>query len=361
MPNAVYIHIPFCKTICSYCDFCKIYYENKYIDTYLEKLEQEIKERYKNELIDTIYIGGGTPTCLNEQQLEHLLKITKLFKINKTIEFSIESNIESLTEEKIKLLKKYGVNRVSLGVQSFNKEILTELNRHHTKEMVYEVIKNLKKHNIHNLNIDLIYGVNENLDILKQDIDEFLNLNIPHLSCYSLIIEDNTIFKNKNREYIDANIEYEMYKYINKTLKAKGYLQYEISNYCKKDYESHHNMTYWQNNPYYGFGLGAVSYLNNFRINNTKNLTKYLNGFYIQDKNYEDEKIRMENEIILGLRLTKGVNLNKFKEKYNKNLEEIFNIEKLLEDKKLIIENDYLYINKDYLYLSNDILINFID
>ena len=272
--KAVYIHIPFCNNICSYCDFCKMYYNPKIISNYLDNLENEIKTRYQNEIISSLYIGGGTPSSLSYAELERLLNITKIFKVSNDLEFTIEVNPESLSLDKIKLLKEYGVNRVSIGVQSFNDKIIKELNRNHNKDMVFKVVNMLKENNITNINIDLMYGINSDINIIKEDLDNYLKLDIPHLSYYSLIIEDNTIFSINKREYIDEDIDYNMYKYINDTLKKHGYIHYETSNYAKPHYESKHNLVYWNNEEYYGFGLSAVSYLNNYRSTNTKNISK---------------------------------------------------------------------------------------
>ena len=356
----IYIHIPFCTSICSYCDFPKLLYCNKYIDKYLDSLEKEIKSRYKNELVKSIYIGGGTPTSLSYNELERLLIIINNFNIDNDIEYTIESNVESLDIDKIKLLNKYNVNRVSLGVQSFDDNVLKELNRHHTKDDVYRVINELKKNNITNINIDLIYGVNDNLDILKKDIEYFLELNIPHISCYSLIIEKNTLFGINNRKYIDDNIDFDMYKYIEVKLTNNNYIHYEVSNYSKNGYQSIHNLNYWNNLCYYGFGMGAVSYIDNYRISNTKNLSKYLNGEYIDNTIYEDEDIQISNTLILGLRKVGGINVLEFKNRYNKDIRDCYNIKELIKDNKLILKDNYLYINPKYFYLSNDILINFI-
>ena len=356
----IYIHIPFCKTICTYCDFPKLLYNKKFSTLYLNTLEQEIKERYHYEEVSSIYIGGGTPTSLTYDELKRLLELTKTFNKKQNIEFTIESNVESLTNDKIKLLKEYNINRISLGVQTFNKDNLKELNRHHTKEDIFKVVKSLKDNNINNISIDLIYGITKDINIVKKDIDYFLSLNIPHISCYSLIIEDNTLFKINNRKYIDEDIEYTMYKYIETTLTKNNYIHYEISNYSKEHYESIHNLNYWHNKEYYGFGLGAVSYLNNTRITNTKNLTKYLTNNYIDNSTYEDEQTRISNTIILSLRTIKGLNLIEFKKIFKKDIQDIYNIEPLLKEKKLIIKDNYLFIPKEYIYLSNEILLTFI-
>ena len=356
----IYIHIPFCDKICSYCDFCKILYNNKYINNYLDNLEKEINCRYKNELIKSLYIGGGTPSSLSYQELERLFNIIKIFKLDSNYEFTIECNVNNLDINKIKLFKDNGVNRVSLGVQSFNKEILTILNRSHTYKEVYNVINNLKSNNINNINIDLIYGVNDDIDIVKKDIDYFLSLDIPHISCYSLIIEDNTLLKINNYQNIDEDIEYEMYKYIENKLTSNGYIHYEISNYAKEGYQSTHNINYWDNGSYYGFGLGSVSYIDNYRISNTKNINKYNKGIYISNREYEDMNTNMSNDMILGLRKIKGVSISKFYNKYKKDIREVFDIDDLINNKILIIDNDNMYIDSKYIYLSNQVLIRFI-
>ena len=356
----IYIHIPFCTSICSYCDFPKVLYNKTYINNYLDNLEKEIKKRYKNETVKSIFIGGGTPTSLSISELERLFNIIKIFKLDNNYEFTIESNIESLSIDKIKLLKEHGINRVSLGVQSFNKDILKDLGRKHRKEDIKKIVNLLKNNSINNISIDLIYGVNNDINIVKEDIDLFLSLDIPHISCYSLIIEDNTIYGINNREYIDEDIEYKMYNYIENTLKNNGYNHYEVSNYARPGYKSIHNINYWNNGSYYGFGLGAVSYINNYRITNTKNLTKYLKGEYLKDQIYENKEIRISNSLILGLRKVSGINIDSFNKEYNINILDLYNIKDLIKEEKLLINNNRLYINPKYFYLSNDILLNFI-
>ncbi len=357
---SIYIHIPFCSTICTYCDFCKMYYNKKYIDNYLESLKKEIEERYQGEKVKTIFIGGGTPTSLCEEELIKLLEITKIFNTPEEIEFTIESNIESLTEEKLKIMQKYGVNRLSIGLQSFNDKIIKILGRNHTKKDIYKKLNLVKKY-FDNINIDLIYAVTEDINIVKKDMEEFLKLDIPHISTYSLIIEDKTILKINNYQNIDEDVDYKMYKYIEDTLENNEYIHYEVSNYAKKGYESKHNLVYWNNEEYYGFGLSSTSYINNTRRTNTKNLTKYLNNNYLDEENYEDKKTRMENEIMLGLRKIDGLNLNTFKEKYSIDLEEIYDITDLLKQGYLIKEDNNLKINKEHIYISNEILLKIFD
>ena len=357
---SIYIHIPFCNSICTYCDFCKIFYNKKYINDYLNNLEQEIKVRYKSEIVNTIFIGGGTPSSLDDEELIRLMNIIEIFKLNDNYEFTVECNIESITENKLKIMKKYGVNRISIGVESFDNSIIKLLGRNHTKKDVYNKMGIVKRY-FSNINIDLIYAAYDDINILKSDIDCFLKLDIPHISTYSLIIEDNTMLKINGMKNIDEDIDYEMYKYIEDTLEKNNYIHYEISNYAKNGYQSKHNLVYWNNEEYYGFGLSSTSYINNERITNTKNLRKYLNGEYLDTSVYEDKDIRMENEIMLGLRKLDGIDLDRFKEKFNVSLEDIYNIDNLISDGYLVKEDNYIKIDKKYMYISNEIIVRILE
>ena len=353
--SSIYIHIPFCTSVCTYCDFCKIIYNEKYISNYLYMLEKEIKGRYKGEKVNTIFIGGGTPTSLSYDELKRLLEIINIFAKEKGIEYTIESNVESIDEDKLKLMKEYGVNRISIGVESFDNNTLKVLGRKHNKIDIFNKIELVKGY-FDNINIDLIYAAYNDIDILKRDIDYFLKLDIPHISTYSLIIEDNTILKINGTKNINEDLDYEMYKYIEKTLEDNNYKHYEISNYAKEGYESKHNLVYWNNDEYYGFGLSSTSYIDNIRIVNTKNLSKYLNGNYKGNEEIEDTSTRMENEVMLGLRKLDGINLDKFKSRYGKDIEDVFDIDELVKDNYLIKDNNYLRINKEYMYISNEII-----
>lgn len=358
--NSVYIHIPFCTNICSYCDFCKLYYNKKFVKKYLISLENEIKLNYKGELIKTLYIGGGTPSSLDINELKKLFEIIKTFNFDKEYEFTIECNIENIDEEKLILFKNNNVNRISYGIQTFNHKFLKYLNRNHTKEDVINKI-NLTKKYFNNINIDLIYALKEQtLNDLEKDIDFFLKLNINHISTYSLIIEPHTkLYINKEKN-IDEDLDYEMYRLICNKLKENHFVHYEVSNFAKKGYESKHNLTYWNNLNYYGFGLGASGYIDNIRYTNTKDINKYCNGKYLLEYDKLSNKEIMENELILGLRKLTGISIKEFKKKYNKNIEDVFNISNLIKEGKLVKKNNNLYINEDNIYLSNDVLINFI-
>ena len=359
--TAAYIHIPFCQTICTYCDFCKMFYKKEWTIKYLNALKEEITKYYRGEYLDTIYIGGGTPSVLDVNELEELLKIVSYFNKNNNYEYTFECNVENITEEKLYLLKKYGVNRLSIGVQTFNTKYLKYLNRHHDNEEVIKKINIAKKIGFKNINIDLIYALkNETLKDLEYDLDMFLKLNINHISTYSLIIEPNTILDINNEKNISEESDYEMYKLINKKLNSNGYKRYEVSNFAKEGYESRHNLTYWNNKCYYGFGLGAAGYIDNIRYTNTRSLKNYLNGMYRIEEEILDEKKILENEFILGFRKAKGINKNEFCGKYNTKIEDNYNIMRLIEKGKLIDDGSNIYIDEKYVYTMNSILINFI-
>lgn len=360
MIKSVYIHIPFCNHICSYCDFCKMFYNSKIVDKYLNELEKEIRLNYKNEVINTIYIGGGTPSSLSLKQLKVLFEIISIFKVS-NLEYTIECNIESITEEKLKLFKQYSINRISIGVQTLNDKYIKYLNRHHNKKAVYEKINLVKKY-FNNINIDLIYAIpGQTLEELNADLEFILSLEIKHISTYSLIIEEHTKLYIDNIQNIDENLDYEMYKLICNKLKNHNFNHYEISNFSKKGFESKHNLVYWNNNNYYGFGVGASGYINDIRYDNTRSISNYLKGNIIYNSHKLDLKETIENEFILGLRKIQGINKKNFYDKYNIDICTIGNVNKLLNEKKLIDDGKYIYINKKYIYTANDILIEFIN
>lgn len=358
MTKSCYIHIPFCNKICSYCDFCKIYYNKNLVKRYLDSLKKEIELNYNQEVLNTIYIGGGTPSSLDIKELEYLFKILNILKKDKNIEFTIEGNFESTTKEKLDLYKKYGINRLSFGIESTDKDNLKFLERNLDKEKVKEVLDYAKQIGISNINVDLIYAIpNETNVVLSKDIEYILSLNIPHVSTYSLIIEDNTKLKINNEKNIAEEKDFEMYKLICKTLKDNNYNHYEISNFSKEGYESQHNTCYWNNDRYYGFGLGASSYINNIRSTNTRSITKYLKNDYIYEKEELSETDEMEYEVILNLRKKDGINLKQFKEKYNIDLINVYNYKDLLENKLLSLSNNNLSISEDKWYISNEIIV----
>ena len=359
--SSLYVHIPFCDTICSYCDFCKMIYSQDMVDRYLQALEQEIKTNYRGEILKTIYIGGGTPSCLNISQLKRLFSILSILKKEKTCEFTIECNPD-LTEEKIKLFTEYGINRVSIGIQTIHPDYLSFLNRKHTKKQIIQLIKHLKENGISNINVDLMYAFpKQTIEELQKDLDFFLSLQVPHISTYSLMIEPHTVLDIQHVKPIDEDLDALMYETIKNTLQKHQYIHYETSNYAKEGFESKHNLTYWNNHRYYGFGLGASGYIDDIRYTNTRSLQSYINGSYRLEENSLSEQETLENAFMLGFRKTKGISITEFQEKYNVDVLQFDVVKKLLKDGKLMKDGDYLSIKEEYLYISNTILVDFID
>ena len=359
--KSVYIHIPFCNNICTYCDFCKVKYNEEWINKYLDKLEDEIIKQYKKEKIRTLYIGGGTPSILSIDELKRLFEIIKLLDLEQLEEFTFECNVESITNEKLIFLKKNNVNRLSIGIETFNEKYLELLNRHHTKEEVFEKIEMARMIGFENINVDLMYALpNETMEDLEKDVDEFLKLNVNHISCYSLMIEPNTKLYIGKIKPIDEDLDYEMYKYIEKRLLSREYIHYEISNYSKNNMESKHNLVYWNNEYYYGFGLSASGYLENYRYDNTKNLRKYLNGEYIENITKISEEDKLKYELILGFRKIKGINKHQFKNKFRIDIYDVDNIKELLNNNMLEENEEYIYIADEWIYKSNEILLKFV-
>ena len=357
-----YIHIPFCDKICSYCDFCKIFKYDKLVDKYLDALEREIKTIYKGEELETIYIGGGTPSSLSVSQLERLFDILSIFKKSKEIEFTIEGNFESTDRGKLELYKEVGINRLSFGIETISKDGLELLDRSIDLNKVNNTISICRELGFNNINVDLIYALpNETIDDLSKDLDYIYSLDIEHISTYSLIIEDNTKLKINNVKNISEDLDYEMYKCICESMKKHGYSHYEISNFSKDGYESRHNLCYWNNDNYYGFGLGASAYIDNMRITNTRSLDNYCLDKYVKEVEYLDIDDKMEYEVMLNLRKHSGIDLDKFKLKYNKSFSEIYNCNDLIVLGLLKLENNHLYISEDKWYISNGIIVDVLE
>lgn len=324
-------------------------------------MQKEIQEKYRGEEMKTLYIGGGTPSALSLEELENLMDIMMIFKKANVFEYTFECNIENITKEKLLLLKEYGVNRLSVGVQTSHEKYLKFLNRSHTKELVREKVKEMKALGFSNINIDFMYAFpNESVEEVREDIDFFLSLNVPHVSTYSLIIEPHTLLGIKNIQNIDSDVDAQMYETIKKSLKEHGYIHYETSNFAKKGYESKHNLTYWNNEEYYGFGVSASGFVEAIRYENTKSLTEYIKGNFVSSKSLMSKVDNMENELILGFRKLEGINLEHFFDKFEENMQNIFPIKPLIKSGDLIYKDGYVYINPKKLYVMNEILIKLI-
>lgn len=360
MNKGVYVHIPFCKSICSYCDFCKVLYKKDWVMPYLKKLNKEIKDIYMDDIVDTVYIGGGTPSSLSKEELDILFKV--LSRLNTDlIEYTFECNLNDINEELLSTLKENGVNRLSIGIETFDEELQKIINRKHTYEEAKMRIDLCRAYGFNNINLDLMYGFkDEDMKMLKKDLKLFMKLNPEHISTYSLILEKSTIFSNNNYENCDEELEVEMYEYICKFLEKNHFKHYEISNFAKNGYESKHNLKYWNNEEYYGFGMGASGYIDGVRYNNTRSLKEYIENEEFSTKELLTEQDIMDNELMLGFRKINGINLEEFKNKYNVSMDKVYPIVPLIKSEDLIIKNGFIKINPSKIYVMNEILIKMI-
>lgn len=369
--DSLYIHIPFCNRICAYCDFNKFLIDNQPVDTYVEMLIKELKY-LKERNLKTIYVGGGTPTALNMNQLERLLSfINDNFNVSQ--EYTFEANPDELTTEKISLLKEYGVNRVSLGVQTFDNELLKVLGRTHNFDDIYRSINHMEKIGLDNYSIDLMYNLpGETFQHIEDSLNNIKVLQPKHISWYSLIIEKHTIFYNKIKQgklhIANSEVEGQRYERVMEGLKEIGYHQYEISNFSSDPkYESMHNKTYWKNNEYYGAGAGSHGYVNGERYFNVKPVPHYINRMKedtnaIKEIHKLSNKEKYEEEMFLNLRLNKGLKIKQFKDKYGVSLFDIYGdvIEKHINQNNLQINGEYLSLTEQGKMVGNDVFIDFL-
>ena len=360
MVEHVYIHIPFCLRKCRYCSFVSgLDIKNK--DIYIDALLKEISGKYRNERLKTIYIGGGTPSLLEAKDLK---KIIECFNFNDNTEITIETNPETVILEKMKNLKSMGINRVSLGIQTFNDNILTLIGRNHNKNKSIKAVEIINKAGFNNINIDLIYGLpSQTIDIFKDDLKQAKNLDINHISAYGLKIEESSYFyKNRPQDIPNDEIQVIMYNFLCDYLDE--YEHYEISNFAKNGFKSEHNYAYWLNKEYYGFGLNSSGYENNIRYKNTSKFSEYvINPLKKEEEIKITEQISMENEIILGLRLCNGIDIKKINQKYKidfiKKFEKIIN--KYLDIELIKYEKDTIRLTRKGILLSNEIMSEFIE
>lgn len=360
--RSLYIHIPFCNSICSYCDFCKVYYQKELVDKYLKKLAQEISSLKIKDCLKTVYIGGGTPSSLDYNQLDYLMKIIEPYINQETIEFCIEVNPESMDKKKLEILSNGKINRLSIGVQTFNQDLLELIERKHTANQVVNLIGEAKNYGIDNISIDLMYGLpKQKLEDIKKDIEIAISLDVKHISYYSLILEDYTILKNKGYQVIDDEVENEINDYVDENLEKAGFYKYEVSNYSKIGYESKHNLVYWNYDNYYGVGIGASSKIDNYLINHNRNLYAYINGENIEEVEELNNDEVVFNQIMMSLRLLEGLNVEQVKDRYGIDILEKYHhvIKKYSDLKMLSIKDSKLSCTKKSIKYLNEILIDF--
>ncbi|WP_154852674.1 radical SAM family heme chaperone HemW [Streptococcus australis] len=370
-PSSAYVHIPFCTQICYYCDFSKVFIKNQPVDAYLEHLIQETRS-YEIGKLRTLYIGGGTPTALSAQQLAYLLtELPKVMDLSEVEEFTIEANPGDLDPDKIAVLKDSQVNRVSLGVQTFDNKMLKKIGRSHQEQDIYDNICHLKQAGFDNISIDLIYALpGQTMDQVKENVAKAINLDIPHMSLYSLILENHTVFMNRMRRgklpLPKEELEAEMFEYIIEELEKAGFEHYEISNFSKPGFESRHNLVYWDNAEYYGLGAGASGYVDGIRYKNHGPIRHYLEAVEAGKARITEEHLtleeKMEEELFLGLRKKTGVSKARFEEKFGVSFDQRYGqvVASLTEQGLLVPDDKQIRMTKRGLFLGDTVAEKFI-
>lgn len=353
----IYFHIPFCEQKCLYCDFTSFVCSRETISKYISCLGEEVQLKQKlweERPVDTIFVGGGTPSILNPDEIYKLGEMISSFNLSKDVEFTVESNPNSLTIEKLKAFKEIGVNRVSTGVQSTNEKLLKSIGRIHNLDQVYKAVENIKSAGIDNFNLDFMMALpNEKLKDVKENLKHIEVLNPTHISYYSLIIEEGTpmekIYNDNPSLFPDEREDRKMYHNIVNSLKHMGYRQYEISNFAKIGMECRHNLKYWTLEDYLGFGLSSHSNISNERFWNTRDLNKYFEMTESDVLPEEEREIltlkdRMNEFTIMGLRLERGVDVKLFKEKFDRDFADYYEneIHDMVSEKLCTFDGEYL-------------------
>ncbi|ELC8364232.1 MAG: radical SAM family heme chaperone HemW [Clostridium perfringens] len=372
---SLYIHIPFCAQKCLYCDFPSFARKDHLRKAYIEALNKEIislREKHNNLEINTIFIGGGTPSVLEADELECLLKEVAKLNISKDIEYSMECNPGNLTEEKLEVMKKYGVNRISMGLQAKQDNLLKGLGRIHNYKTFKENFLLAKKVGFNNINVDLMFGLpNQRLNEWEETLREIISLEPAHISAYSLIIEEGTAFynlyENDKLKLPTEEEERKMYHLAKKILEENGFNQYEISNYAKEGKECRHNLAYWNMDNWIGVGSAAASYIDGKRIKNISSVEKYINS--INEKREAVEEIinnskndNMEEFMFMGLRKINGIDENEFKNRFSMNINDVYGeiLNKYIDEGLLIRESGRIFLSEKGIEISNIIMADFL-
>lgn len=375
----LYIHLPFCERKCSYCDFLSFKCnDNQVVSQYIKALLKEIKglSRVTGEhKVDSIFIGGGTPSLVSEWDMGNVLDCLKeYYDIDSKAEITIEVNPSSVTDEKMERYLKKGINRLSIGVQAFNNNVLNVLGRIHSKNDAFYCIKRAQKLGFDNINIDLMFGIpKQTMKMWKDTVREALFLKVPHISLYSLQVEEGTdmynkIFVEKSMDLQDESVDREMYHTALKMMKAAGYSQYEISNAALPGYNSRHNTKYWSYSEYLGIGLGASSFFRGKRFKNYDNLFDYYKSVKERSCSIDSSSIEKYSEkeemgifVFTGLRKVDGFRLEDFKNVFNKEFFDVYDYNILNRYKdKLIIKDERIFITERGMDISNRIMAEFI-
>lgn len=355
----IYVHIPFCKSKCYYCDFTSYANKEEYIDEYIKCLNKEIEYGAKfSRIVTTIYIGGGTPSYIDEKYIESiLLTIYKNYKVVDNAEVTIEVNPGTCTLKKLCAYRKMGINRLSIGLQSSNDKLLKEIGRIHNYSEYVKTVEYAKKAGFKNISTDIIIGLpNQTIYDVEDTINKLIDLKIKHISVYSLIVEENTkmysLINSKKLTLPDDEIERYMYWYAKRKLEDNGFIHYEISNFALPGYMSIHNIDCWSQKRYYGFGVAASSFIDNTRFTNTNCIQTYIKNIegnkFLSNRKI-DEKLNNEDlqkeYIMLGLRKVAGFNVYDFIKKYNVNPLKVYEKEFDKLFRANLIEIDYESLN----------------
>ncbi|WP_027637239.1 radical SAM family heme chaperone HemW [Clostridium butyricum] len=369
---SLYIHIPFCKQKCLYCDFPSYAGKESLINEYIRALNEEILRKCSKYKIASIFVGGGTPSYLNEINLESLLKTINLLDFKDEFEFTIECNPGTLNEEKLALMKNYNVNRISMGLQTTNDNILKEIGRIHSFEEFKKNYNQARKAGFENINVDLMFGLpNQNMKDWKVSLEDVMSLEPDHISAYSLIIEEGTCFYNLyNNDKLNIPNEEEersMYLFTKGFLKDYGYNQYEISNYAKANKECFHNKVYWKCNEYLGLGVSASSFVDEKRFKNIDDIKIYIEKINNNEDVTEEIHVNninddMEEFMFMGLRMIEGINLKIFKKRFGKDVFDIYDevIKNNIKKGLLVVDSEKLYLSEKGIELSNYVMSDFI-
>ena len=362
MPQNVYIHIPFCKSKCKYCSFVS-YTLLELKEQYTDALQKEIKFYYNNEKLNTIYFGGGTPSLLSIDEFE---KILSNFNFNSNTEITAELNPENIDLNYLEKLKNCGINRISLGCQTFNKNILKIIGRNHSSENVFRTIENAKKAGFENISLDFIYGLpTQTQDDFVNDLEQAITLDIQHISLYGLKIDEGSFFYGHYPKNLpDDDMQADMYLKAIEILNLNGFEHYEISNFSQKGFESQHNLNYWNNKSYYGFGTAAHGYKDSIRYSNNTSITDYINNPTVHASEHKvNNKEALEEEIFLGFRKIAGIDVSLIEKKFGINFREKYarQLKEYVFYKYLKETNKGFKLSKKGLLVSNNILSDFLE
>lgn len=369
---SLYIHIPFCKQKCLYCDFPSYAGKESLINEYIRALNEEILRKCSKYKIASIFVGGGTPSYLNEINLESLLKTINLLDFKDDFEFTIECNPGTLNEEKLVLMKNYNVNRISMGLQTTNDNLLKEIGRIHSFEEFKKNYNQARKAGFENINVDLMFGLpNQHMKDWKASLKDVMSLEPDHISAYSLIIEEGTCFYNLyNNDKLNIPNEEEersMYLFTKGFLEDYGYNQYEISNYAKVNKECFHNKVYWKCNEYLGLGVSASSFVDEKRFKNIDDIKIYIEKINNNEDVTEEIHVNninddMEEFMFMGLRMIEGINLKTFKKRFGKDVFDIYDevIKNNIKKGLLVVDSEKLYLSEKGIELSNYVMSDFI-